>query len=154
MYFTGHIDSQTINDYLNKLSEDSSDFQVVYQLRQMGEKFNDGTLSLREVSESSRWFQNVSNSAEAFIHQMKCWTFYITLRAIASGNELTPFQQKVKDEIEHPSFVGPATTIPQKLQCIWKVRWKHPLVFNEPPLALVITCMWSVIRMQKIVRER
>jgi len=120
----------------------------------MGEKFNDGMLSMEEVKAFGQLVVNgVPDTTNAFIHQMKCWTFYTTLRALASGNELIPFQQKVKDEIEHPSFVGSATTITQKLQRIWKVRWKHPPVFNEPLLAKVITWFWSVVRMQKVVKD-
>ena len=43
-YFIGHKDSQAINEYLNNLSDDSADFQVVYQLRKMGEEFNEGII--------------------------------------------------------------------------------------------------------------
>lgn len=160
-YFTGHKDCTAINAYLNALPEDSKDCQVVYQLRKMGEEFVDGKLTMDDVivydalckSPAIKGLRELSSSTEAFIQEMKCWTFYTTLRAIASGSELTPFLQKVKDEIEHPSFVGPATTFTLKLQRIWRVRWKHPLVFNEPPLAHIITFIWSVVRVQKVVRD-
>jgi len=160
-YFTGHKDCTAINSYLNALPEDSKDFQVVYQLRTMGEEFVDGKLTMDEVlvynalckSPAIKGLSDLSSSAEVFIHEMKCWSFYNTLRAIASGNELTPFQQRVKDEIEHPSWKGEANTFTQKLSRWWYTRWKHPLVFNEPPLAKVITFLWSVVRMQKIVKD-
>lgn len=165
-YFKGHRDSAVINSYLNALPEKSKDFQVVCQLRKIGEEFNDGTLKMDEVmaydalckSPAIAGVGQLSVTAEAFIHQMKCWTFYTTLRAIAFSNELSPFQQKVKVEIEHPSFCNP---IPEggfplfiyKLQRIWYTRWKHPLVFNDPPLARVITFVWSVVRMQMLVKD-
>lgn len=150
-YFIGHKDSPAINEYLNNLSEDSADFQVVYQLRKMGEEFNDGMVTFQEISRFSSL--SVSDYAESFIKQMKCWTFYTAICHIAKGQVLTPFEMKVRNEIEHPSFIGPASTIITKFQRIWRARWKHPLVFNEPVLARIITFVWSVIRMERIVKD-
>lgn len=150
-YFIGHKDSPAINEYLNNLSEDSADFQVVYQLRKMGEEFNDGMVTFQEISRFSSL--SVSDYAESFIKQMKCWTFYTAICHIAKGQVLTPFEMKVRNEIEHPSFIGPASTIIAKFQRIWRARWKHPLVFNEPVLARIITFVWSVIRMKRIVKD-
>ena len=150
-YFIGHKDSPAINEYLNNLSEDSADFQVVYQLRKMGEEFNDGKVTYQEISRFSSL--SVSDYAESFIKQMKCWTFYTAICHIAKGQVLTPFEMKVRNEIEHPSFIGPASTIITKFQRIWRARWKHPLVFNEPVLARIITFVWSVIRMERIVKD-
>ena len=150
-YFIGHKDSPAINEYLNNLSEDSADFQVVYQLRKMGEEFNDGMVTFQEISRFSSL--SVSDYAESFIKQMKCWTFYTAICHIAKGQVLTPFEMKVRNEIEHPSFIGPASTIIAKFQRIWRARWKHPLVFNEPFLARIITFVWSVIRMERIVKD-
>lgn len=150
-YFIGHKDSQAINEYLSKFSEDSADFQIVYQLRKMGEEFNDGILAFQEILCFSKL--PLSDVAEAFIKQMKCWTFYTAICHIAQEQELTSFEQKVRNEIEHPSFVGPADTITLKLQRVWRVRWKHPLVFNEPTLAKIITFFWSVVRLQKVVKD-
>lgn len=150
-YFIGHKDSQAINEYLNNLSDDSADFQVVYQLRKMGEEFNDGIVTFQEISRFSSL--QISDDAESFIKQMKCWTFYTTLCHIAKGQVLTPFELKVRNEIEYPSFIGPATSISEKFQRIWRVRWKHPLVFNEPVLARIVTLVWSVIRMERIVKD-
>ena len=48
-YFTGHRDAVRINEFLNGHSEDSRDFQIVYRLRRMGERFVDGSLTLQEV---------------------------------------------------------------------------------------------------------
>ena len=51
-YFTGHRDAVRINEFLNVHSEDSRDFQIVCQLRRMGERFVDGLLTLQEVEEN------------------------------------------------------------------------------------------------------
>ena len=150
-YFIGHKDSQAINEYLNSLSEENYDFQVVYQLRKMGEEFNDGLVTFKEISRFSRL--PVSDDAESFIKQMKCWTFYTVLCHIANNQMLTPFELKVRNEIEHPSFIGPAKTNSEKFQRIWHVRWKHPLVFKEPVLARIVTFVWSVFRMERIVKD-
>ena len=48
-YFTGHKDLVAINEYLNELTESSNDFQVIFQLRTMGEEFVDCTLCIDEV---------------------------------------------------------------------------------------------------------
>lgn len=48
-YFTGHRDAVRINEFLNAHSEDSRDFQIVYRLRKMGERFVDGSLTLQDV---------------------------------------------------------------------------------------------------------
>lgn len=81
-YFTGHKDSVAINEYLNELTESSNDFQVIFQLRTMGEEFVDGTLSIDEVKAFSK-ILFASSKAEAFIRQMKCYTFYSVLCDIA-----------------------------------------------------------------------
>lgn len=56
-YFTGHRDAVRINEFLNVHSEDSRDFQIVYQLRRMGERFVDGLLTLQEVEENRELLQ-------------------------------------------------------------------------------------------------
>ena len=156
-YFSGHKDSAFINGYLNSLAESSDDFQVVYRLRRMGEQFIDGVLSIKTVRDFAK-FLPASLKAEAFIRQMKCWTFYTVLWHIAQDNCLTAFEQKVKYEIEYPSFYKPVLQcrfllVWYKVQRIWLTRWKHPLVFNEYWLPATITFIWSVIRMQRIVKD-
>lgn len=158
-YFTGHKDSARINEYLNSLPEDSEDFQVVCRLRQMGEEFVDGTLKIQEVYDCHELFCEVSGKAEPFIREMKCHTFFSALRSIASRKSpLSTFEQKVKREIEHPTFCKPIPTgklplIIYKLQRIWYTRWKHPLVFDEYWLPATVTWIWSVVRWEKIVKD-
>ncbi len=156
-YFTGHKDSVVINEFLNFIPEDSADFKVVYRLRKMGEEFVEGSLSMDEVMTFSNCLP-ASSKTEAFIHKMKCYTFYSVLCDITSGKGLSPFGKKVKSEVEHPSFCRPlpkgkVAIIQYKLERIWKIRWKHPLVFNEYCLPATVTWIWSVVRMQKVVKD-
>ena len=154
VYFKGHKDSTAINEYLNNLSEDSIDFKVVYQLRKMGEKFNDGILSMNEVNVFDHLVVNgISDDTDAFIKQMKCYTFYSAICHIGQGTLLTPFEMLLKHEIEHPSWKGEANTFNQKLSRWWHARWKHPLVYNEWWLPAMATCMWSVVRRNQIVKD-
>lgn len=51
-YFIGHRDVVRINEFLNAHSEVSRDFQIVYRLRRMGERFVDGSLTLQEGEEN------------------------------------------------------------------------------------------------------
>lgn len=157
-YFTGHKDSVAINDYLNALPESSNDFQIVFRLRCMGEEFVDGVLSLDTVYSFAECLP-ASCKAEDFIRQMKCYTFFSALSSIALKQVLSPFEQRVKEEIEHPTFCKPvpssgkvAITI-YKLQRIWYTRWKHPLVFNEHWLPALVTWVWSVVRWERVVRD-
>ena len=156
-YFKDHKDSLAINIYLNGLPEDSHDFQIVYRLRMMGEQFVDGVLSMESVEDYAKYLP-ASSAAEEFIKQMKCWTFYTTLCHIAQNSSLSSFEQKVKCEIEHSTFLKPRPSggLPllwYKIQRVWYARWKHPLVFNEHLLPASITLFWCIIRMQKIVKD-
>lgn len=158
-YFTGHKDSARINEYLNSFPEDSVDFLVIYRLRKMGEEFVDGRLKMVEVEDCQELFCEVSDRAETFIRKMKCHTFFSALRNIALRKlTLSPFEERVKMEIEHPSFYRPIPTgkfplIIYKLQRIWHTRWKHPLVFDEYWLPATVTWLWSVVRWQRIVKD-
>ena len=69
-YFTGHRDAVRINEFLNGHSEDSRDFQIVYRLRRMGERFVDGSLTLQEVEENRELLQSAQAEAMAFIQRM------------------------------------------------------------------------------------
>ncbi len=157
-YFKGHKDSAVINEYLNALPQDSNDFLVVFCLRKMGEEFVEGKLSLETVHKYVQYIP-ASQRAEDFIKQMKCHTFYTALCNIALEKPLSPFEQKIKDEIEHPSFCKPIPStggwpkIKYKLERIWHSRWKHPLVFNEYWLPALVTWGWGIVRMQKIVKD-
>lgn len=158
-YFSGHKDSARINEYLNSQPEDSADFQVVYRLRKMGEVFVEGTLTLREVEDCKELLEDVSGDAESFIREMKCHTFFSALRSIASRKSpLNPFEERVKREIEHPTFCKPVPTgrfplVIYKLERIWYTRWKHPLVFDEYWLPALVTWVWSVVRWERIVKD-
>lgn len=158
-YFTGHKYSARINEYLNSLPEDSADFQVVFRLRKMGEEFVDGTLKIQEVYDCQNLFAKVSSKTESFIREMKCHTFFSALRSIASRkSSLSTFEQKVKREVEQPTFckpipAGKLSLIFYKLQRIWYTRWKHPLVFDEYWLPAMVTWIWSVVRWEKIVKD-
>lgn len=158
-YFTGHRDAVRINEFLNAHSEDSRDFQIVYQLRKMGERFVDGSLTLQEVEDCQELFLVVSGKAETFIREIRCHTFFSSLRSIAlRKSHLNPFEVRVKMEIEHPSFCKPIPTgkfplIIYKLQRIWYTRWKHPLVFDEYWLPATVTWLWSVVRWQHVVKD-
>lgn len=109
-YFKGHKDSVVINEYLNGLQEDSNDFQVIYCLRKMGESFVEGSLSMESVYNYSR-FIPASQQVEAFIKQMKCYTFYTAICNIALNKDLTSFEQSIKNEIENPTFSKPVPTV-------------------------------------------
>ena len=63
-YFIGHKDAARINEFLNARSEDSRDFQIVYRLRKMGERFVDGSLTLQEVEENRELLQSFDSAQE------------------------------------------------------------------------------------------
>ncbi len=157
-YFTGHKDAIAINEYLNALPEDSVDFQGVYQLRKMGERFVDGSLTLREVEENRELLQSAQAGTMAFIQEIGGWPFYKALCVISQeGAFLTPLEQRIREEIVHPSFCKPMPKgtlqlVWYKLQRIWKTRWKHPLVFNEWWLPALITTVWCWVRREKLVK--
>ncbi len=150
-YFHHHRDSVAINDYLNKLDQESNDFLVVFCLRQMGEKFVDGTLSMEEVRDYAKYIP-ASAHAINFIRDMECETFYNAICNIALDNPLSPLEQKIKDEIEHPSFCKPKPStggwamMKYKLERMWKSRWKHPLVYKEWWFPRLVTKIMMVIR--------
>ena len=136
-YFIGHRDVVRINEFLNSHSENSRDFQIVYRLQRMGERFVDGSLTLQEVEENRELLQSAQAEAMAFIQEMGGWPFYKALCVITQkGALLTPFEQRIREEIVHPSFCKPMPKVAlsrvwYKLQRIWKTRWKHPLVYEE-----------------------
>jgi len=158
-YFTGHRDARRINEFLNGHSEDSRDFQIVYRLRRMGERFVDGSLTLQEVEENRELLQGAQAEAMAFIQEMGGWPFYKALCVITQeGALLTPLEQRIREEIVHPSFCKPIPegTIQRvwyKLQRIWKTRWKHPLVYEEWWLPALVTKVWCIVKREHIVKD-
>ena len=127
-YFNGHRDARKINEFQNGHSEDSQDFQIVYRLRRMGERFVDGSLTLQEVEENRELLQGAQAEAMAFIQMMGGWPFYKALCVITQeGVILTPLEQRIREEIVHPSFCKPMPScalqmVWYKLQHIWKTR--------------------------------
>ena len=165
-YFKGHRDARRINEFLNAHSEDSRDFQIVYRLRRMGERFVDGSLTLQEVEENRELFsirqaQELCAQAEAmaFIQEMGGWPFYKALCVITQeGALLTPLEQRIREEIVHPSFCKPMPKgalqrVWYKLQRIWKTRWKHPLVYEEWWLPALVTKVWCFVKREHIVKD-
>lgn len=159
-YFTGHRDAVRINEFLNGHSEDSRDFQIVYRLRKMGERFVDGSLTLQEVEENRELLQSAQAEAMAFIQEMGGWPFYKALCVITQeGALLTPLEQRIREEIVHPSFCKPMPkgALPRvwyKLQRIWYTRWKHPLVYEEWWLPTLVTKVWCFVKGEQIVKDK
>ncbi|MDY4555012.1 MAG: hypothetical protein SO468_02320 [Prevotella sp.] len=165
-YFKGHRDARKINEFLNAHSEDSRDFQIVYRLRRMGERFVDGSLTLQEVEENQELLLHSTGSGSsaqtevmAFIQEMGGWPFYKALCVITQeGAHLTPLEQRIREEIVHPSFCKPMPkgTLPRvwyKLQRIWKIRWKHPLVYEEWWLPALVTRVWCWVKNEQIIMD-
>ena len=160
-YFTGHRDAVRINEFLNGHSEDSRDFQIVYRLRRMGERFVDGSLTLQEVEENRELLQGAQAEAMAmaFIQRMGGWPFYKALCIITQeGALLTPLEQRIREEIVHPSFCKPmpkgaTPRVWYKLQRIWKTRWKHPLVYKEWWLPALVTKVWCWVKNEQIFKD-
>lgn len=158
-YFKGHRDARRINEFLNVHSEDSRDFQIVYRLRRIGERFVDGSLTLQEVEENREILQSAQAEAMAFILEMGGWPFYKALCVITQeGALLTPLEQRIREEIVHPSFcrpqpMGALPLVWYKLQRIWKTRWKHPLVYGEWWLPALVTKVWCFVRNEQIIKD-
>ena len=158
-YFTGHRDAVRINEFLNVHSEDSRDFQIVYRLRRMGERFVDGLLTLQEVEENRELLQSAQAEAMAFIQEMGGWPFYKALCVITQEVALlTLLEQRIRKEIVHPLFFKPMPSgalqrVWYKLQRIWKTRWKHPLVYEEWWLPALVTKVSCFVKREQIVKD-
>lgn len=98
--------------------------------------------------------------AMAFIQEMGGWPFYKALCVITQeGALLTPLEQRIREEIVHPSFCKPMPKgvllrVWYKLQRIWKPRWKHPLVYKEWWLPALVTKVWCWVKGEKYLKER
>lgn len=158
-YFSGHRDAWKINEFLNSLPEDARDFQIVYRLRRMGERFVDGSLTLQEVEENRELLQSAQAEAMAFIQELGWWPFYKALCVITQENALlTPLEQRIREEIMHPLFCKPMPKgalqrVWYKLQRILKTRWKHPLVYEEWWLPALVTKVWCFAKREQIVKD-
>lgn len=153
-YFTSHRDSVRINEFLNGHSEDSRDFQIVYRLRKMGERFVDGSLTLQEVEENRELLLHSTGSGTGAdgVHPGDGW-----MAVLQGSMRLTPLEQRIREEIVHPSFCKPVpkgTTqrVWYKLQRIWKTRWKHSLVYEEWWLPALVTKVWCWVKREQIVK--
>ena len=122
----------------------------------MGELFVDGSLALQEVEENRELLQSAQAEALAFIQEMGGWPFYKALCVITQDSALlTPLEQRIREEIVHPSFCKPQPKgtmqlLWYKLQRIWFARWKHPLVFKEWWFPALITKVWCCMRRERI----
>ena len=105
-----------------------------------------------------------------FIKEMGIWTFFNQINAICEDYLGLQFdgipaierneelERRILEDVLHPEFAEekPSGLIPVlafKARRWWHNRWKHPLVYDEWLLPMLLTLAWSHLRRIKTIKD-
>ena len=153
----------------------SADFNVIFLIRHLGQHFAGERITLRQILDYGLFLQKEGGSVHwseiaPFIKEMGIWTFFNQINAICEdylGLQLNgvpeierneELEKRILGDVLHPEFAEekPSGLIPVlafKARRWWHNRWKHPLVYNEWLLPMLLTLTWSHLRRIKTIKD-
>ena len=143
----------------------SADFNAIFLMRHMGQHFAGEHLNMRQVIDWAMFVEKEGNAVDwnmvhDFYKEIGLYDFYTHIRNICDyavrgvigyGN-LTEIEKKILIDILHPEFAegepdgGFFKVWSFKAKRWWHNRWKHPMVYKEWWLPMIVTLAWSHIR--------
>lgn len=164
----------------SKLSEPSillpsADFNVIFLIRHLGQHFAGERVTLRQLLDVLFFLKAEGNNVHwdeviPFLKEMSIWTFFNLICAIGEdylGMKLPigfkierkeDLEKRILQDILHPEFAEekPHGLLPVlwfKARRWWYNRWKHPLVYNEWWLPMLLTLAWSHLRHIETIKD-
>lgn len=153
----------------------SADFNVIFLIRHLGQHFAGERITLRQILDYGLFLQKEGGSVHwseiaPFIKEMGIWTFFNQIIAICEdylGLHLAgipaierneELEKRILEDVFHHEFAEekPSGIIPVlafKARRWWHNRWKHPLVYNEWLLPMLLTLAWSHLRRIKTIKD-
>ena len=153
----------------------SADFNVIFLIRHLGQHFAGERITLRQILDYGLFLQKKGDSVHwseiaPFIKEMGIWTFFNQINAICEdylGLRLDGvpeverdevLEKRILEDVLHPEFAEekPSAPIPVlafKARRWWHNRWKHPLVYDEWLLPMLLTLAWSHLRRIKTIKD-
>ena len=153
----------------------SADFNALFLIRHLGQHFAGERVTLRQVLDWGLFLKAEGakvhwDEVSPFLRQMGIWTFFNQINAICAdflGLELkdvpaiernAELEMRILEDILHPEFAEekPKAILPVlafKARRWWHNRWKHPLVYNEWWLPMLLTLVWSHLRRIKTIKD-
>ena len=153
----------------------SADFNVIFLIRHLGQHFAGEHICLRQILDYGLFLQKEGGSVHwselvPFIKEMGIWTFFNQINAICVdylGLRLdgipaiernVELERRILEDVLHPEFAEqkPSGLIPVlafKARRWWHNRWKHPLVYDECLLPMLLTLAWSHLRRMKTMKD-
>ena len=153
----------------------SADFNVIFLIRHLGQHFAGERIILRQILDYGLFLQKEGGSVHwseivPFIKEMGIWTFFNQINAICEdylGLQLDgvpeierdeELERRIIEDVLHPEFAEekPSGLVPVlafKARRWWHNRWKHPLVYNEWLLPMLLTMAWSHLRRIKTIKD-
>ena len=153
----------------------SADFNVIFLIRHLGQHFAGEHICLRQILDYGLFLQKEGGSVHwseiaPFIKEIGIWTFFNQINAICEdylGLHLAgipaierneELEKRILEDVLHPEFAEekPSGLIPVltfKARRWWHNRWKHPLVYNEWLLPMLLTLAWSHLRRIKTIKD-
>lgn len=159
----------------------SADFNAIFLIRHLGQHFAGEHVTLRQLldwgvflqhscgkdgSECVHWDEIVP-----FLKKMGIWTFFNQINAVCedylgiklpdgvpSIERKPDLEKRIIEDILHPEFdeKKPQKLIPVlwfKAKRWWFNRWKHPLIYNEWWLPMLLTLAWSHLRRIETIKD-
>lgn len=153
----------------------SADFNAIFLIRHLGQHFAGECVTLRQVIDWGLFLKAEGAKVHwvevaPFLRQMGIWTFFNQINAICAdclGLELrnvpaiernSELEMRILEDILHPEFAEekPKALLPVlafKARRWWHNRWKHPLVYNEWWLPMLLTLAWSHLRRFSTIKD-
>lgn len=152
-----------------------ADFNVIFLIRHLGQHFAAEKVTLRQLLDVGLFLHSDADKicwydVVPFLKKIGIWTFFNQVCAICVdyfGIELnigfdivrdSDLECRIMEDILNPEFAEekPTSLLPMlifKFKRWWYNRWKHPLVYNEWLLPMLMTLMWSHLRRLKTIRD-
>lgn len=152
-----------------------ADFNVIFLIRHLGQHFAGEHICLRQILDYGLFLQKEGGSVHwselvPFIKEMGIWTFFNQINAICEDYLGLQFdgipaierdeelERRIIEDVLHPEFAEqkPSGLIPVlafKARRWWHNRWKHPLVYDECLLPMLLTLAWSHLRRIKTIKD-
>ena len=153
----------------------SADFNVIFLIRHLGQHFAGERVTLRQVLDWGLFLKAEGarvhwDEVTPFLRQMGIWTFFNQINAICAdclGLQIDAIpaierngelERRILEDVLHPEFAEekPSGLIPVlafKTRRWWHNRWKHPLVYDEWLLPMLLTLAWSHLRRIRTIKD-
>lgn len=159
-----------------KITLPSADFNALFLMRHMGQHFAGEHLNMRQVLDWGFFVRSHTSEIDwiAAVDRLRAiglYTFFNQINAICVdylgfNEDIFPpikrqesLESRILKDILHPEFAeskplsGLMPILVFKWRRWWHNRWKHPLVYDEWWLPMLLTLIWSHLRRWRTIMD-